>query len=472
MSGDGAYDVVVVGSGLGGLTTSLLVARLGRKVALVEARTELGGVSRSFRRRGVDCPVGIHYFGAAGPGELVDRVWSALGLSIPLQPAGRDGLLSRYHIGSEIFDLPVGFDAYEAALLTAVPAEREVVGTVVRSLRDAAAPLKMQARVGGFEVFETARGFLQRLGCSERLIRLLSGPEGWLGMPLSECPRSSFELALASYLLSSWRLACTGTELVERLAARLNALGGEVIVGDGVSRLTFVDGGVKGVILRSGRPLRADHVVLAVHPKLAVGLFGDEPGLDGLARRLVALPDSMTASMGFALVDAARTPARSYNTYHLDLDGGSSFWFQLTPSGHAGKNLLCVIVADDYQAWRRWEQTTTGNRGAEYLEAKAGLAERMLAGVRRHAEVGEVEWLDTFTPLSFRDWVGNWEGSLYGVSRGGLALAGLNRGVPGLRFVGQSLLAPGVVGVTFGALRVAGDLAGRAQLGALLEGAM
>lgn len=469
MAGDDALDVVVVGAGLAGLTTSALLGRLGRRVALVEARAELGGLSRSYRRLGVDCPIGIHYFGAAGPGELLERVWSAIGVTVPLRPAGVDGPLSRYHFGADTFDLPVGFDRLEDALVDAVPAERPAIGALVRSLRVAAEPLRMRPRLGAFDAFESAADFLRGLGCSARLTRLVSAPEAWLGMSLEDCPRSSYELALASYLLSSWRLACTGAELVDRFAARLGELGVEIIAGDGARRLVAADGAVTGVVLASGRRLNAPRVVLSLHPKHAVRLFDDDPALAALAGQLRGLPDTHAASMGFALVDAARSPARDHNTYLFD--DRRRLWFQLAPSGREGKNLLTVVASDSFAAWRRWERTTTGARGAGYVEAKAALAGRLLAEVRRVATVDEVEWLDVLTPLSFRDWVGTFEGSLYGLSRGGLALAGLNRGgVRGLRFVGQSLLAPGVIGVTYGALRVAGDLAGRAALAALIGG--
>lgn len=467
MEDDDVFDVVVVGSGLAGLTTSALLARLGRRVALVEARAELGGLSRSYRRHGVDCPIGIHYFGAAGPGELLERVWSAIGLELPLRPAGVDGPLSRYHFGTEVFDLPASFERLEAALLQAVPGERGAVSALVRSLREAAEPLRMRPRRSTFNAFESAADLLHGFGCSERLTRLVSGPEAWLGMSLRECPRSSYELALASYLLSSWRLGCTGAEFVDRFAARLAELGVTVITGDGVRRVTTAAGAVSGVDLASGRRLFAPQVVLSVHPKHAVGLFDDDPELRALAPRLLALPESYAASMAFALVDARSSPVRDHNTYLFGEH--RRLWFQIAPSGREGKNLLAVVAGDDYATWRRWEGTPTGARGAAYLDAKAALAERMLADVRGVATVESVEWLDVLTPLSFRDWVGSFEGSLYGVSRGGLALAGLNRcGVRGLRFVGQSLMAPGLIGVTYGAMRVAGDLAGRAALANLV----
>ena len=49
-SREAAYDVVVVGSGIGGLTTGALLARLGKSVLVVERHDRVGGYCHSFRR--------------------------------------------------------------------------------------------------------------------------------------------------------------------------------------------------------------------------------------------------------------------------------------------------------------------------------------------------------------------------------------------------------------------------------------
>lgn len=48
------YDVIVIGAGLGGLSTGALLAAHGRRVAVLEAHTEIGGAAHAFRRRTSD----------------------------------------------------------------------------------------------------------------------------------------------------------------------------------------------------------------------------------------------------------------------------------------------------------------------------------------------------------------------------------------------------------------------------------
>ena len=56
------YDIVVIGSGLGGLTAANRMARAGRKVLLVEQHSQIGGLATYFRRRGHIFDVALHGF--------------------------------------------------------------------------------------------------------------------------------------------------------------------------------------------------------------------------------------------------------------------------------------------------------------------------------------------------------------------------------------------------------------------------
>ena len=55
-----AYDVIVIGSGAGGLAAALKVARSGHSVLLLEAMSSFGGYLNPFRRRGYTFDTGVH----------------------------------------------------------------------------------------------------------------------------------------------------------------------------------------------------------------------------------------------------------------------------------------------------------------------------------------------------------------------------------------------------------------------------
>ena len=68
---------------------------------------------------------------------------------------------------------------------------------------------------------------------------------------------------------------------------------------------------------------------------------------------------------------------------------------------------------------RDWTDTHRGHRPDEYTEAKTDLAGRIVETLRRQwPRIGrDVEVLDTFTPLSLRDYTASPTGSAYGIKK-------------------------------------------------------
>jgi len=68
------FDVIVIGSGMGGMTTATALSRMDHKVLLLEQARTIGGLTHTFSRDGFSWDVGLHYCGMFGhdePGEKV-----------------------------------------------------------------------------------------------------------------------------------------------------------------------------------------------------------------------------------------------------------------------------------------------------------------------------------------------------------------------------------------------------------------
>src|SRR5882672_4366044 len=73
------YDVIVVGSGIGGLTNAALLSKLGQKVCVLEQHYTAGGFTHSYERNGYEWDVGVHYIGEVGkPTSQLRRIFDVI----------------------------------------------------------------------------------------------------------------------------------------------------------------------------------------------------------------------------------------------------------------------------------------------------------------------------------------------------------------------------------------------------------
>ena len=120
------YDAVIIGSGSGGLTAALALACAGKRVAVFEQHTHIGGYSQSFSLDGFQFSPGIHYIGQLQDGGRLRRIYEGLGVAndlvfLELDPDGYD----RVFVGDDRFDIPKGSQHFRERLRQRFPLEQE-----------------------------------------------------------------------------------------------------------------------------------------------------------------------------------------------------------------------------------------------------------------------------------------------------------------------------------------------------------
>jgi phytoene dehydrogenase-like protein len=90
------YDVVVVGGGIGGLTVAALLSARGMNTCLLERQSQVGGCIARVEFSGYDFEPGMGLYTSFGPGEIYERLFSQLPVSLPeVSPLGSPCLLRR-----------------------------------------------------------------------------------------------------------------------------------------------------------------------------------------------------------------------------------------------------------------------------------------------------------------------------------------------------------------------------------------
>ena len=478
MSQDRNRKVLIIGAGIGGLSMAIILARLGFEVTVLEKNQRPGGLMRSYTREGLECEVGIHYLGSLDKGQVLRKFFDYLGVTdaIPVTRMGQNGVIDRYVFDSpdawpRSFDLPQGMDAYEENLHQAFPAAGNKISKVMAALRKAADQLHsldlLYARDSDLSLldqFQPLGEILDELQCPPGLRSILAVPASWIGVPLDDCPAFYHNMALASYLSSSWRLDCSGADMAEVVAERLRALGGKIITGAEVSRIEVSSRVVTGLRLSSGEVLAAGMVIGAVHPKVVLNMLPDGAVKPSYRQRITGLRDTHGIFSVHARIDGQTHPEIPYNLFKVATDRAGNVpdlkYYQIRKSNKRDVNILSILTSGKSEIWRPWENTSTGRRGQTYVDTKERHAWQL---VREAGDMlgnfQDLKILDVYTPLSMRDWVGSPGGSAYGVQRSAsqaLAAALLNRtAVQGLFLAGQNVMAPGIIGAITGSFATA-----------------
>ena len=474
---------LIIGSGIGGLSMAIILAKLGYRVTVIEKNREPGGMLRSYVRRGIHCNVGIHYMGALDKGQVLRRLFDYLGITenLPLIRMGVDGPIDRYYFtnavdGPRQFDMPVGLDAYEAALKEVFQKEQSAVAGFMALLRKNAEKLnrldflfRNPSPADLIDQTEPLWDVLDHLGCSSGLKSVLSVPSVWIGVPPPLCPQFYHTMTLASYLFSAWRLESHGAHLVKLLVERLTDLGGKVICGQAVRLINIHGGMTTGLTLENGERHDAPLVVGTVHPNVLLDLIGSIKVKPSYRRRISGLENTDGMFAVNALVPAANHTPLPHNVFSMKADTDGTvrdvIYTQLRPSGRPESLLLTLITGGHNALWQSWNETRTGVRGAEYEAAKMTLAHQLIQRIEPITDqLKGLEVIDAYTPLTIRDWVNSPNGSAYGVMRSNrqmLSAALLNRSaVKGLYLAGQSVMAPGILGTILGSLVTAKFIVG------------
>jgi len=473
MSSSFPEKIVVIGSGIGGLSTAIILAQLGAEVTVLEKNSQPGGLMRSYNRQGFACEVGVHYLGSLDKGQILRKFFDFMGVTgnIAVSRMGENGVIDRYLFdspGSQIqsFDLPTGFDAFTDNLCTAFPEELDAIAAIMEPIHQAADQLHrldiLYAADNDFSLLDQAEPFgqiLDSLGCSSGLRSVLAIAASWIGVPLDNCPAYYHNMALASYVSSSYRLQGSGADMADVFAERFRQLGGTIITNAEVEKIFVESRVVTGLKMKSGEVLVAQAVIGAIHPQVVLEMLPQEAVKPSYRKRIQGLRNTHGIFAVHAAVDSTAHPDIPYNIFKIETESSGNVsdlrYYQIRKSHKPEKNIVSILTSGREELWKAWNNTKTGRRGREYSSLKEQLAQSLLAEAEGlFGPLQKAQLLDAYTPLTLRDWVNSPGGSAYGVLRSSSQILGtalLNRtAVRGLYLSGQNVMAPGIIGTIMG----------------------
>ncbi len=514
------YDSIIIGSGMGSLTTAAILAKQGHKVLVLERHYEPGGFTHTFKRKGYEWDVGIHYIGEVQrENSIIKKLFDYISNN-QLKWEDMGEVYDKIIIGNKQYDFVKGVQNFISKMISYFPKEERAITEYVRLVFDAnkvsknfyldkALPPILSKLIGGKMrkpylkyADKTTYEVLRGLTNNEELIKVLSGQYGDYGLAPK---KSSFVMhaAVARHYFSGGSFPIGGSsQIVKSVVPIIAAAGGTILISAEVAHIIVENNTAKGVKMLDGKTFLAKYIISGAgimttyhkllpqstivrhklneqlqqversvaHACLYIGLEGSPAELALPKTNYWIYPDDLDHD---GCVDR----------YLKDLDADFPVVYISFPSAkdpdwsnrYPGKSTIDIITLVPYEAFENWSDTRWKKRGEAYDALKEKIAVRLLEVLYKHIPQvkGKVDYYELSTPLTTQHFINYDKGEIYGLDhtpkRFRQRFLKPKTPVKNLYLTGQDIMTAGVGSALFSGVLTATALTGKNVLKQIMK---
>ncbi len=490
---ENSFDVVIVGAGLGGLLCAVILAKEGKKVCVLEKNRQVGGCLQSFAFQKTAFDSCVHYIGGLGAGHSLNQIFRYAGImdGLKLHELREDGF-DRILFGEEQQAYPLSGKAhFVEQLLPFFPKEKAVLQAYLNDISQTASQFSLyhlqqgnsDGKIAAMSIVLTEH--LRRLGASERMLQVLLGNNLLYAGVADLTPFYVHALSTDGYLHSAHKVLPASSQIAKLLWRELLANGGVVHRHAEVSLLHEGSNGIEYADTADGRRFYGKDFISAIHPAALFRMLDGSGLRPAFLHRIQSLPQTPTGLMINLVLRPGMCRYEGCNIYwHPSGDslarpsaGGlkwpdtQALFFSEDESRPGFANAVSILVYAQMADYAAWQDTKNiigvqHHRSEAYEAYKEAQAEAILKQTfARFPELKAATMAHSIaTPLSFRDYVGTMDGSLYGplkdATHPARNIMAVRTRIPNLMLSGQNLNMHGVMGVSVSAVATCSELLG------------
>ena len=457
------FDTIIIGSGAGGLSAALCLARAGQKVAVIEQHYVPGGWCHSFYIDGHRYSPGVHYIGGMDKGESTCNLYEGLGIANELVffRMNKDAY-EHCWIGDERIDMPAGIDNLVSSLSERFPKEKKGIKKYLKLVKTVSKELFLIPKMNGFWDNVTIAYRTRHLGkyglfrlkrvigwhIKDPLLKsVLNIQCGDHGLPPSKASFPFHCALMDHYFNGGFYPMGGGAAIVKAMTNAIKKYGGVIKTGQAVKKI-LVEGETKlktiGVELQNGEIIGAKRVISNADPAATYKMVGHENLSPKLLKKLEATRYSVTSLMFFISVDMDVREAGidSGNIWFMPGEDMDAIYEGLTkvsiletdefdslfiscsslkdPLSFNGRHhTLEVVTFIDYDAFKAL-YTNPDETSERYQQIKERLSEKLMNTFKRilPAVHKNIVHLEVGTPITNEYYINTTKGNVYGTEKG------------------------------------------------------
>jgi len=450
------YDVIVIGSGLAGLSCAAAFARQGFKALVLEQHDKPGGFATAFKRPGgFNFDVSLHSTTVGerdGRFNLIHGFPEITDVEFLLHPCLFRSIYPEHDL--RVAQRDPG--AYIAQLCQLFPEENENIKGLFTDMQGLADDIgRLSAKQGQVNMsnFPNDFPFLFKFYSktwgemvdtrirNPKLKAMVSGQWGYYGLPPSKLSCFYYALPFMGYLSAGgFYPKGRSQDISNALVKYLQEHGGKVLLKTRVDKIILKDGMAAGVLIQNGEEFKARAVVSNASPFETMGrLIGDPAILAAEEAKwqkysvslssfqvFLGLKEDLVKKLGIKdseiFLETSYDPEAAYaGALKGDVESGGvgiTLYDNVNPEySPKGKNTINLMTLQGYEPWVKYEKAYLAGDKKEYRKEKVRMAEILIAKAEKALLPGlakAIQVKEIATPLTNRRYTGHHRGAIYG----------------------------------------------------------